>query len=148
MGFFRGRSGDHPRKSGLTSVVAKDPSFSVTVGAVIPLLKNQESGIHLKNSLKAFLYLLNRPPIRSLPTLRNTLNNQTMASLIDGISNLFSSLFEILSGILNGIFSTLQSVFGLAQDVITSIFDLMSGLVGFVLGKRYFPTYLPTYLLT
>ncbi|KAL9132715.1 MAG: hypothetical protein Q9175_006112 [Cornicularia normoerica] len=69
-----------------------------------------------------------------------------MPSLASGISNLFSSLFEILSGIVNGVISALQSVFGLARDVITSIFDmvaglvtsifdLMSGLVGFVLGN-------------
>jgi len=56
-----------------------------------------------------------------------------MSSLASGISNLFSSLFEILGGILNSVFSAVQSVFGLAQDLISSIFDLMSGLVGFVL---------------
>lgn len=57
-----------------------------------------------------------------------------MSSLTHGISNLFSSLFEILAGIFDTLFSAVQSVFGLAGDLVSSIFDLMSGVVGFVLG--------------
>ena len=60
-----------------------------------------------------------------------------MASLADGLSNLFSSFFDILSGIFNGVLSALQSVAGLAQNVVASIFDLMSGFVGFVLGESF-----------
>ncbi|CAF9922196.1 hypothetical protein IMSHALPRED_005612 [Imshaugia aleurites] len=58
-----------------------------------------------------------------------------MSSLISGLENLVSSLFEILTGILNSVVSAIQSVFGLARDLIASIFDLMSGVVGFVLGN-------------
>ncbi|KAF6227959.1 hypothetical protein HO133_007687 [Letharia lupina] len=58
-----------------------------------------------------------------------------MSSVATGISNLISSLFEILTGIVRSVFSAVQSVFGLARDLIASIFDLMSGLVGFVLGN-------------
>ncbi|KAF6230857.1 hypothetical protein HO173_010973 [Letharia columbiana] len=58
-----------------------------------------------------------------------------MSSVTTGISNLLSSLFEILTGIVRSVFSAVQSVFGLARDLIASIFDLMSGLVGFVLGN-------------
>lgn len=75
-----------------------------------------------------------------------------MAGITDGISNLFSSVFEIFSGIINTVLSGLQSIFGLFQSlvssifglfqsVISSIFDLMSGLVGFMLSK------LPAFLL-
>lgn len=61
-----------------------------------------------------------------------------MSSLISGLQNLVSSVFEILTGILNSFVSAIQSVFGLAQDLISSIFDLMSGIVGFVLGELKF----------
>ena len=60
-----------------------------------------------------------------------------MSSLISGLENLVSSLFEILTGILNSVVSAIQSVFGLARDLIASIFDLMSGVVGFVLCELY-----------
>ncbi|KAK4696898.1 hypothetical protein P7C71_g1093, partial [Lecanoromycetidae sp. Uapishka_2] len=58
-----------------------------------------------------------------------------MSGIVDGLSNLVSSIFEIFQGIFNTIFSAIQSVFGLAGDLISSIFDLMSGVVGFILGN-------------
>lgn len=63
-------------------------------------------------------------------------NNTTaiMASIVDGLSNLLSSIFEIFQGLINTVLSALQSVFGLFRNLIASVFDMMSGLVGFILG--------------
>ena len=57
-----------------------------------------------------------------------------MASIVDGLSNLFSSIFEIFQGLINTVLSALQSVFGLFRNLFASVFDMMSGLVGFILG--------------
>ena len=57
-----------------------------------------------------------------------------MASVVNGIENLFASIFDIVKGLVNTLLSAFESAFALAQNLVTSIFDLMSGLVGFILG--------------
>ncbi|CCA69299.1 hypothetical protein PIIN_03198 [Serendipita indica DSM 11827] len=69
-----------------------------------------------------------------------------MASITSSIENLFHSLWQIVSG-LAGSFAAVgtslialvqhlfQAVFGILAAIITAITDLMSGLVGFVLGE-------------
>ncbi|CAG7846007.1 SubName: Full=Uncharacterized protein {ECO:0000313/EMBL:KIM25980.1} [Serendipita indica DSM 11827] len=71
-----------------------------------------------------------------------------MASITSSIENLFHSLWQIVSG-LAGSFAAVgtslialvqhlfQAVFGILAAIITAITDLMSGLVGFVLGNVF-----------
>jgi hypothetical protein len=68
-----------------------------------------------------------------------------MPSVSHAIGNLYHSVAEILGGLLNSILAVFQSIFALAINTVgaffailrvlfTSIVDLMSGAVGFVIG--------------
>ncbi|KAL2044726.1 hypothetical protein N7G274_002500 [Stereocaulon virgatum] len=77
----------------------------------------------------------NSSRLTSLPKNSRSVQQREMASIMDGLSNLLSSIFEIFQGLINTVLSALQSVFGLFRNLIASVFDMMSGLVGFILGN-------------
>ncbi|MCJ1263499.1 hypothetical protein MMC22_003369 [Lobaria immixta] len=58
-----------------------------------------------------------------------------MSSIVSSVSDLISSIFEVFRSIFATIISALDSVLAVFTNLVRSVFDLMSGLVGFVLGN-------------
>lgn len=58
-----------------------------------------------------------------------------MSSVTSSISSLISSIFDVFRSIFATIVSALDSVVSIFTNLVRSVFDLMSGLVGFVLGE-------------
>lgn len=58
-----------------------------------------------------------------------------MSSIVSSVSDLISSIFEVFRSIFATIISALDSVLAVFTNLVRSVFDLMSGLVGFVLGE-------------
>lgn len=57
-----------------------------------------------------------------------------MSSITSSLNNLISSFLDILKSIFNTFYSALETVFATASSLLSSIVDLFSGFVGFVLG--------------
>jgi hypothetical protein len=69
-----------------------------------------------------------------------------MTSFTGSIENLFHSIFQIFGGLIQSVVAVGQSIFALIINLLHAVFgivlalgtavkDLMSGLVGFLLGK-------------
>ncbi|MCJ1411402.1 hypothetical protein MMC19_005491 [Ptychographa xylographoides] len=58
-----------------------------------------------------------------------------MTGITSSISALISSIIQIFTSILNTILNGVQSVAAVAGTLVKDVFDLASGLVGFLLGN-------------
>ena len=61
-----------------------------------------------------------------------------MAAVISSLENLVASIFDIFRSIFNTILSALESVSAIFMNLVRSVFDLMSGLLGFILGTSFY----------
>ena len=57
-----------------------------------------------------------------------------MASLVSAVENLFASIFNFFGAIFNTILSLFETAASAVGTTVHKVFDLFSGLVGFVLG--------------
>ena len=64
-----------------------------------------------------------------------------MSSIVDGIGNLFSSVFEIIYGVIstivNTVTTTVQTAFNAVIGLISNLFNLAEGVVGLILGMLF-----------
>ena len=59
-----------------------------------------------------------------------------MSGIVQGIGDLFASVFHIIQGVFQAIGTTIATAFSAVTGLISSLFDMFEGLVGFILGKQ------------
>lgn len=64
-------------------------------------------------------------------------------SITSSISELISSFVSIIQGILASFYHAIETVFATASSLLSSIADLMSGFVRFMLGELKSPCFPP-----
>ena len=57
-----------------------------------------------------------------------------MTGILDSISNLLASIFDVFASLFNTLLSSVQGAFAVARTLVANVADLAKGLFGLILG--------------
>ena len=60
-----------------------------------------------------------------------------MASLAQGITDFFQSIFKLIAGVFQTIFGSIQALVNAVIRLFMDLFNMAEGLVGFVIGNLF-----------